>query len=181
MNATCWKTKNMWQYQRRKPKERVCVCWGSLVRRHIKATQLIDEAFYKWRVKVCLSLFICLFFFFFFLNCCLSLTSPCFPLLCLSCCGLFPQVAPHSWTGGNAVATAPQSHSLPYWGQQSLCSSKPWWYLPLWDPPKRLNCILFQSGSDLGSSQSWSYKRGVETQSQTAGAWPPEDFGTKAG
>lgn len=29
----------------------VCVCWGSLVRRHIKATQLIDEAFYKLRVK----------------------------------------------------------------------------------------------------------------------------------
>lgn len=41
----------------------VCVL-GSLVRRHIKAIQLIDEAFHKWRVKVCMSLFICLFFFF---------------------------------------------------------------------------------------------------------------------
>lgn len=57
----------------------VCVL-GSLVRRHIKAIQLIDEAFHKWRVKVCMSLFICLFF---FLNCCLSLsfTFPCFPIM----------------------------------------------------------------------------------------------------
>lgn len=127
-----------------------------------------------------MSLFICLFFFFFKLLS-LSLSPPLAFLPCLSCCGLFPQVTPHSWTGGNAVATASQSHPLPYWGQQSLCFSKPWWYLPPWDPPKRLKCLLFQSGLDVGSSQSWSYKWGTETQSQTAGARLPEDFGTEAG
>lgn len=54
----------------------VCVL-GSLVRRYIKAIQLIDEAFYRWRVRSsCHSLS-----FFFFFNHCLSFTSPCIPIL----------------------------------------------------------------------------------------------------
>lgn len=152
MNATCWKMKNMWQYQRRKPKERGCVCWGSLVRRHIKAIQLIDEAFYKWRVKSsCHSLS-----FFFFLNCCLSL----FHLPLLSYHSPPVVVSSHSshltfeleGCCGHGITKSPSALLRQGW-QQTLCFNKPWWYLPLWDHPQRLKCILFPSGWYASSSQ----------------------------
>ena len=136
----------------RNQRKRGGVCWGSLVRRHIKAIQLIDEAFYKWRVKSsCHSLSFCWVFFSAVVS--LSFTSSCFPVISLPLSS--PPTVPTSHLNWRAaVARASQSLPLPCWGQQNLCFSKPQWYLPLWGTPKRLKCTLFQPGWDAGSPQS---------------------------
>lgn len=53
------------------------------------------------------------------------------------------------WPWHSKVSLCPVEHS-------SLCFCEPWWYLPLWDPPKRLKRTLFLSGKDAGSS--WSLR-----------------------
>lgn len=176
MNATCWKMKNMWQYQRRKPKERVYVCWESLVRRHIKAIQLIDEAFYNWRVKSsCHSLF-------FFLNCCLFL----FHLPPLSYHTPPVVVSSHSshltfeleGCCGHGITKSPSAllRTAESVLQQAMvvpATVRPSNETKMHPIPVRLGCWFI--------SVSWTYKQSMETQSQATGAWPPEDFRTGVG
>lgn len=125
----------------------MCVCWRSLVRRHIKAIYLIDEAYYNWRVGS--SSHSSSFFFF---SWCASPSFSIIPLLSQSL-----PTGPSRHLNWRA-AVVPQNLLPSCWGTTNstgkLCFSKPWWNLLLWDNPKRLKCTLFQSGWDVASSLS---------------------------
>lgn len=156
------------------------MCWGSLIRRHIKAIQLIDEAFYKRGVKSS-----CHTLSFLFFNRCVSLwLPPPFPST-PSCHGVLPEVPPCIWTGGLLWPWQVQNLPLPGWGRAN-CRAKrlqqAMLVLLLCDHPKQLKRTLFPSGWDTAFiSASPSCKQGMETHSQTRGAWTPDGFGTTAG